>query len=46
MLSCYQLKIAFDCNISIDKAIKFVPNFFYKEKYGLHYKNLQLFLRL
>ena len=45
MLSDYQLKIAFDFNIFINNAKKYVPNFFYKEKYELHCKNLQLFLR-
>ena len=32
-------------NISISNVKKFVPNFFDKEKYVLHYQNLQLFLR-
>ena len=42
MLSEYQLKIAGDYDISIGNVKKTVPNFFDKEKYVLHYKNLQL----
>ena len=37
ILSNYQLKIA--------DLKKLVPNFFDKEKYVLHYENLQLYLR-
>ena len=33
-------------NISIDNVKKLVRNFFGKERYGLHYENLQLYLRL
>ena len=40
MLSEYQLKIAGDYDISIGNVKKTVPNFFDKEKYVLHYKNL------
>ena len=46
MLSEYQLKIADLFNISTDNVKKLVPNFFDKEKYVLHYENLQLQLRL
>ena len=46
MLSDYQLKIADDYNVSIGSVKKLVPNFFDKEKYVLHYKNLQFYLRL
>ena len=46
MLSEYQLKIADFCNIPIGNAKKLVPNFFDKEKYVIHYENLQLYLRL
>ena len=42
MLSDYQLKISFDYNISIDTAINLVLNFFYKEKYELHYKTCNI----
>ena len=45
ILSNYQLKIADFCNIPIDTVKKLVPNFFDKEKYVLHYENLQLYLR-
>ena len=46
MLSDYQLKIADDCNIFIGNVKKLVPIFCNKEKFVLHYKNLQLYLRL
>ena len=46
MLSEYQLKIDDLYNISIGNVKKLVPNFFDKEKYVLHYANLQLNLRL
>ena len=46
MLSEYQLKIADLYSISIDNVKKLVPEFFDKEKYVLHYENLQLYLRL
>ena len=42
----YQLKIADSCNIPVGNVTKSVRNFFYKEKYVLHYENLQLYLRL
>ena len=42
MLSEYQLKIADLFNIPTDNVKKLVPNFFDKEKYVLHYENLQL----
>ena len=46
MLSEYQLKIADLYNIPIGNVKKLVPNFFDKEKYVIHYENLQLYLRL
>ena len=46
MLSGYKLKIADLHNISIGDFKKLVPNFFDKERYVLHYENLQLYLRL
>ena len=46
MLSEYQLKIANLCNIPIDNVEKLVPNLFDREKYVIHYKNVQLYLRL
>ena len=46
MLSEYQPKFADLYNIPIGNVKKLVPNFFDKEKYMLHYENLQLFLRL
>ena len=46
MLSEYQLKIADLYNIFIGNVKKLVRNFFDKEKYVLHYENLQLYLRL
>ena len=36
-MSYYQLKIADDCNISINNFKKLVPNFLNKEKHVLHY---------
>ena len=46
MLSGYQLKIADNYNIPNGNVQKLVPNFFDKEKYVIHYGNLQLSLRL
>ena len=46
LLSDYQLKIADRYNIPIGNVKKLVPNFFDKEKYVIHYENLQLYLRL
>ena len=46
MISDYQLKITDNYNVSIGNAKKLVPNFFNKEKYVVHYKNLKLYLRL
>ena len=46
MLSDYQLKIADFYNISIGNVKKLVPNFLGKEKYVIHYENLQPYLRL
>ena len=46
MLSCYQLKTADLYTAPICNVKKLAPNFFDKEKYGLHYENLQLYLRL
>ena len=46
MLSEYQLKIADLYNISIGNIKKLVPNVFDKEKYVIHYGNLQPYLRL
>ena len=46
MLPEYQLKIAVLYNISISNVKKLVPNLFDKEKYVIHYDNLQLFSRL
>ena len=45
-MSEYQLKFADECNIFIGNVKKLVPNFFGKGKYVLHYKKLQLYLRL
>ena len=45
-LSDYQLKISDLYNIPIGNVKKLVPNFFDKEKYVIHYENLQLYLRL
>ena len=46
MLSDYQLKIVDHFKIPIGNVKKLVPNFFDKEKYVIHYKNIQLYLRL
>ena len=46
MLSEYQLKIADLYNICIGNVKELRPTFFDKEKYVLHYENLQLYLRL
>ena len=46
MLSNNQLKITDGYNISINNVKKLASNFFNKEKYKFHYKNLQLYLRL
>ena len=46
MLSKYQLMIADLYNIPVGNVKKLVPNFFDKEKYVLHYENLQLYLWL
>ena len=46
MLSEYRLKIADLYNIPIGNVKRLVPNFFDKEKYVLHYENLQLYLSL
>ena len=45
-MSDYQLKIADLYNILIGSVKKLVPNFFDKERYMIHYENLQLYLRL
>ena len=42
MLSDYQWKIGDDNNISISNVKKLVPNFFNKQKYAIHHKNLQV----
>ena len=41
MLSNYQLNIADIYNIPIGNVRKLVPNFFDKQKYMIHYENLQ-----
>ena len=46
MFSEYQLKNTDLYNIPIGSVTELVRNFFDKEKYMLHYKNLQLYLRL
>ena len=46
MLFDYQVEIADLYNIPIGNVKKIVPNFFGKEKYVIHYENLQLYLRL
>ena len=46
MLSNYLLKITHFYNILISNVKKLVQNFFDKEKYVLHYENLQLYLTL
>ena len=45
MFSKYHLLIADSYNIYISNVKKLTPNFFGKEKYVLHYENLQLYLR-
>ena len=42
MLSKYQLNITDLYKIPIANVKKLVPNFFDKEKYVIHYENLQL----
>ena len=46
MLSSYQFNIADFHNIPIGTVKKLLPNIFDKEKYVLHYENLQFYLRL
>ena len=46
MLSDYQVKIADLYNSPTDNVKKLVPNFFDKEKFVIHYQNVQLYLRL
>ena len=46
MLSEHQLKIADLYNVPNGNVKKLVPNLFDKEKYLIHYENLQLYLRL
>ena len=46
MLSDYQWKIDNRNDIPMGKVKKPVADFFDKEKYVFHYKNLQLYLRL
>ena len=46
MLYEYQLKNADLYNIPTGNVKKLGPTFFDKEKYVLHYENLQLYLRL
>ena len=46
MLSSYQLKIADLYKIHTGTVKKLVPNFFDKERYVLHYENLEFYLRL
>ena len=43
MLSDYQLKIADLYSIPIGSVKKLVPNLFGREKYVIHYENLQLY---
>ena len=45
MFSKYHLLIADSYNIYISNVEKLTPNFFEKEKYVLHYENLQLYFR-
>ena len=45
-LSNYQLRITDFCNIPTGNVKKLAPNLFDKERYELHYENLQLYLRL
>ena len=46
ILSDYQFKIGDLSNIPIGNDKKLVSNFFDKEKYVIHYENVQLYLRL
>ena len=46
MLSDYQLNIADLYYILIGNVKRLVSNFFDKEKYVIHYENLQLYLKL
>ena len=46
MLSDNQIKIADHYNMPIGHIKKLVPNFFDKEKYVIHCKNLQIYLKL
>ena len=46
MLSEYQLKIPDLNNIPTGNVKKLVPKCFGKEKYVIHYENLQLYLKL
>ena len=46
MLSEYQLRLDDLYNIPMGNIKKLKLNFFDKEKYVLHYENLQLYLRL
>ena len=46
ILSDYQFKIGDLNNIPIGNDKKLVSNFFDKEKYVIHYENVQLYLRL
>ena len=46
MLFNYQVKIADLYNILIENMKKLVSNFFDKEKFMLHYRNSQLYVRL
>ena len=46
MLSGYCKKIAEKCNISIRQVNKLIPTLKSREKYVLHYRNLQLYLDL
>ena len=45
-ISNYQIKIADFYKVPIGNVKKLVSNFLDKEKYGLHYENLQIYLRL
>ena len=45
-MSNYQLKVVEFYYIPIGNVKKLASNFFDKEKYVLHYENLQLYLRL
>ena len=46
MLFNYKLMVSDFYNILIGNVKKLVPNFFDKEKYVLHYENLQFYLTL